>query len=153
LIHENIEFFAEEDRLSKLSQLGDQLEKLNSVMDWEIFESSLEGAYDGTANSSGLIAAYTNGWDSVDNAIKGGAGWIALHYVNSVEQATDGSPNHYDQKTLYEMKWDPYGWVKYNSPTQYAVDINWSHEISAIIKQNAYLFGNDRLTFIIPKYN
>ena len=38
-------FFAEEDRLSKLSQLGDQLEKLNSVMDWGIFESSLKGVF------------------------------------------------------------------------------------------------------------
>jgi IS5 family transposase len=38
-------FFAEEDRLSKLSQLGDQLEKLNSVMNWGIFESPLKGVF------------------------------------------------------------------------------------------------------------
>jgi len=37
-----LNFFAEEDRLSKL---GDQLEKLNSVMDWGIFESSLKGVF------------------------------------------------------------------------------------------------------------
>jgi hypothetical protein len=45
LTHENIEFFCREDRLSKLSKLGDQLEKLNSVMDWGIFESSLKGVF------------------------------------------------------------------------------------------------------------
>lgn len=38
-------YFAEEDRLSKLSKLGDQLEKLNSVMDWGIFESLLKGVF------------------------------------------------------------------------------------------------------------
>jgi len=43
-----LNFFAEEDRLSKLSKLsklGDQLEKLNSVMNWGIFESSLKGVF------------------------------------------------------------------------------------------------------------
>jgi IS5 family transposase len=38
-------FFAEEDRLSKLSKLGDQLEKLNSVLDWKIFEPLLKSAF------------------------------------------------------------------------------------------------------------
>jgi IS5 family transposase len=38
-------FFAEEDRLSKLSKLGDQLEKLNSVMDWRIFEPLLKNVF------------------------------------------------------------------------------------------------------------
>jgi len=38
-------FFVEADRLSKLSKLGDQMEKLNSVMNWGIFESSLKGVF------------------------------------------------------------------------------------------------------------
>jgi len=42
---ETLIIFAEEDRLSKLSKLGDRLEKLNSVMDWGIFESSLKGVF------------------------------------------------------------------------------------------------------------
>jgi len=42
-----LNFFAEEDRLSKL---GDQLEKLNSVMNWGIFESSLNGIVKKTAH-------------------------------------------------------------------------------------------------------
>lgn len=41
----NLNFFAEEDRLAKLSELGDQLEKLNSVIDWKIFEPSLKGVF------------------------------------------------------------------------------------------------------------
>ena len=32
-----IGFFDEENRYKKLTELGDPLEKLNSVMDWEIF--------------------------------------------------------------------------------------------------------------------
>lgn len=40
-----LNFFAENDRLAKLSKLGDQLEKLNRVMDWKIFEPSLKGAF------------------------------------------------------------------------------------------------------------
>ena len=34
-------FFDEEDRLAKLSELGDSLEKLNSVIDWEMFRPIL----------------------------------------------------------------------------------------------------------------
>ncbi len=40
-----LNFFAEEDRLAKLSKLGDQLEKLNCVMDWKTFEPSLKGVF------------------------------------------------------------------------------------------------------------
>ena len=36
-----IGFFDESDCLRKLSKLGDQLEKLNRVINWEIFESIL----------------------------------------------------------------------------------------------------------------
>lgn len=40
-----LNLFAEEDRLSKLSKLGDQLEKLNSVIDWGTFELSLKSVF------------------------------------------------------------------------------------------------------------
>ena len=39
-----IGFFAGENRLEKLSELGDQLEKLNRVIKWEIFRGVLEKA-------------------------------------------------------------------------------------------------------------
>ena len=34
-------FFAEDKALARLSAMGDPLERLNSVMDWRIFEESL----------------------------------------------------------------------------------------------------------------
>ena len=40
-----LNFFAEDDRLAKLSKLGDQLEKLDRVMDWKIFEPLLKGVF------------------------------------------------------------------------------------------------------------
>ena len=36
-----IGFFDEENRYKKLTELGDPLEKLNSVMNWEIFRDEL----------------------------------------------------------------------------------------------------------------
>ena len=46
-------FFAEDDRLAKLSKLGDQLEKLNRVMGWKIFEPLLKGAFAKETKGSG----------------------------------------------------------------------------------------------------
>jgi IS5 family transposase len=40
-----LNFFAEDNRLAKLSKLGDQLEKLNRVMDWKIFEPLLKSVF------------------------------------------------------------------------------------------------------------
>ena len=38
-------FFDESNCLRKLSKLGDQLEKLSRVIDWEIFESTLKRVF------------------------------------------------------------------------------------------------------------
>jgi IS5 family transposase len=48
-----LNFFAEEDRLSKLSKLGDQLEKLNNVMSWGIFESTLKSVFEKESKGAG----------------------------------------------------------------------------------------------------
>lgn len=40
-----LNLFAEDDRLSKLSKLGDQLEKLNRVIEWNLFEPSLKSVF------------------------------------------------------------------------------------------------------------
>ena len=48
-----LNFFAEEDRLSKLSKLGDQLEKLNNVMNWGIFESTLKSVFEKEPKGAG----------------------------------------------------------------------------------------------------
>jgi IS5 family transposase len=48
-----LNFFAEDDRLAKLTALGDQLEKLNRVMDWRIFEALLKGVFAKEAKGAG----------------------------------------------------------------------------------------------------
>jgi beta-N-acetylglucosaminidase len=112
-------------------------------------------AYDGTVNSSGLIAAYTNGWDSVDKAITGGAQWIATHYINSVSIHAGDGQQHYDQDTLYEMKWDPCAVSNFQSPYEYATEPDWASCIAGIMYQNRNLLTgtNMALVYDIPKYN
>ncbi len=39
-------FFDESYRLERLTELGDSLEKLNSVIDWEIFREPLSKIFD-----------------------------------------------------------------------------------------------------------
>jgi IS5 family transposase len=48
-----LNLFAEAYRLEKLSKLGDQLEKLNNVMNWEIFEPILKGVFAKEAKGAG----------------------------------------------------------------------------------------------------
>ena len=42
-----LSFFDAEKRYEKLTELGDPLEKLNSVMDWEIFRDELTRVSEG----------------------------------------------------------------------------------------------------------
>ena len=48
-----IGFFDEENRYKKLTELGDPLEKLNSVMNWEIFRDELTRVCQKEYNSKG----------------------------------------------------------------------------------------------------
>lgn len=48
-----LNLFAEDDRLKKLSKLGDQLEKLNSVIKWEIFRPILKDVFAKKAKGAG----------------------------------------------------------------------------------------------------
>lgn len=105
------------------------------------------GAYDGSANSSGLAAAYKYGWDTVDKAIAGGAKIIHDHYTFGADM---GHPP--TQNTLYMMKWDPVDVQNGRSPHEYATDPNWAHKIAYYISQNADIFDGYELTFNIPKY-
>lgn len=115
------------------------------------------GARDDTETNPVILGAKfakdtAQNWDTPYKAIVGGAGWIALHYIDSVHQATDGNPNHYDQPTLYEMLFDPYGWSVYNSGHKYASDSSWAHGIAGLINQYSYIFGDDKLTFTFVSY-
>lgn len=48
-----LNFFAEDNRLAKLSKLGDQLEKLNCVMEWKNFEPLLKSVFAKEAKGAG----------------------------------------------------------------------------------------------------
>jgi len=48
-----LNLFAEDNRLKKLSKLGDQLEKLNSVIKWETFRPILKGVFAKEAKGAG----------------------------------------------------------------------------------------------------
>ena len=48
-----LNLFAEDDRLKKLTKLGDQLEKLDGVIKWEIFRPTLKGVFAKEAKGAG----------------------------------------------------------------------------------------------------
>lgn len=63
----------------------------------------------------GLARAYKEGWFTPEDAIIGGAKFIAEDYV------------HAGQDTLYKMRWNPDGYVNFGKPVhQYATDIGWA---------------------------
>lgn len=71
------------------------------------------GAYDSNPNKFGSERAYQEGWFTPEAAIIGGAKWVAENYIHNP---------HYQQKTLYEMRWNP------STPGthQYATDVGWA---------------------------
>ncbi len=101
------------------------------------------GAYDKDANYYGTKTAYDNKWFTPEDAISGGAQWIASQYINN--------PNG-KQDTLYKMRWNP------SSPGQhqYATDVAWAYKqvptmingIKSVLKD----VKNIKLNFEIPKF-
>jgi beta-N-acetylglucosaminidase len=113
------------------------------------------GADDAAPITGGRGAAIEYGWDSVDKAITGGAQWIATHYINSVSIHAGDGKQHYDQDTLYEMKWDPCAVSTFQSPYEYATEPDWAYNIARIMYQNRNLLTGTNMTLVydIPKYN
>ena len=111
-------------------------------------------AYDSNPIDGGNEMASRSGWDSVDKAITGGAQWIATHYINSVSIHAGDGQQHYDQDTLYEMKWDPYALSTNQSACEYATEPDWAYNIARIMQSKNLLTGtNMTLVYDIPKYN
>ena len=105
-------------------------------------------AYDGFASWSGGIYAGSQGWSSVSAAIDGGAKYLHDHWITG---------QTYAQNTLYEMKWDPYGWANYGSAACYATDYdsitnNWAYLIADIIYQYRDYLSHSPIQFIIPQF-
>jgi beta-N-acetylglucosaminidase/putative cell wall-binding protein len=71
---------------------------------------------------SGMQKAKAQGWDSLQQAVSGGAAWIKNQYINQ------------GQDTLYKMRWDPVHMVVGSGSHQYAADVNWAAGIAGPIK-------------------
>ena len=107
-------------------------------------------ANDEVASWNGGIWAGYSGWNTIGASIAGGAQWIAAHYTTG---------HTYAQTTLYEMKWDPYGWATYGNVAEYATDFdsitdNWAYNVAQIIAEHDDIFQHTAPpTFHIPQYN
>lgn len=96
------------------------------------------GAVDADPINAGAQRAYSEGWFSIDDAIKGGAKFVATSYINN---------SNYDQNTLYKMRWNPNTlWH------QYATDVRWAFNEIYNLKSLYDLCPNAKLTFDIPVY-
>ncbi len=95
------------------------------------------GAYDSDPVTNGINKAKSEGWNSVEKAIIGGAHWIKENYISNPEK-----------NTLYKMRWQPV------SPlgNQYATDIAWAQKQCSTIKEVYELFPEAELIFDIPEY-
>ncbi len=95
------------------------------------------GANDGCAVS--CVPACYEGWFSPEQAIVGGAKFIAQRYVNHPV---------YKQDTLYKMRWNP------GNPGQhqYATDIAWAVKQVNRIKTYYNQLSNYVLNFDVPIY-
>ncbi|MDQ0230595.1 SH3 domain-containing protein, partial [Metabacillus malikii] len=99
------------------------------------------GAYDGSAVSSGAQYAYNAGWFTPEEAIIGGAKFIAQGYINS------------GQDTLYKMRWNPKSAVENGRAShQYATDIGWAAKQVKQIYNLYSLLDAYKLVLDIPKY-
>lgn len=95
------------------------------------------GAFDDDANFWGSDRAYREGWFNVEDAIIGGAKWIANGYISK------------GQDTLYKMRWD------FDSMTmwhQYATDIEWATKQTYRIKALVDKMNNPSVSFEIPVF-
>ncbi|MBC2581264.1 N-acetylglucosaminidase [Clostridium sp. DJ247] len=101
------------------------------------------GAYDADANYYGTKTAYENKWFTPEDAISGGAKWIASRYINNPT---------YKQDTLYKMRWNPLKPAEH----QYATDISWAYkQIPNIINGIKQVLGqteNVNSTFDVPQF-
>ncbi len=97
-------------------------------------------AYDSNPIGGGSGKAYSEGWTSVEKAIRGGAEWISRYYINSV----DGRQN-----TLYKMLWNP----EHPGEHQYATDIGWAVKQAVSIERIFSAFDDASLSYEIPVYS
>lgn len=98
------------------------------------------GAYDLHANVLGSVRAYQEGWFTPEEAIKGGAKFIAERYI----YRKDNTKN-----TLYKMKWNPEAPGTY----QYATHVQWAVIQARNLAKYIEDVGITDLVFDVPVYN
>lgn len=99
------------------------------------------GANDDNPNLWGAERAYDEGWDSVEDAIYGGAKWITNGYIDRMPDS---------QNTNYKMRYN----LRETMSHQYATDIMWAYSQALRIKiQMDSLETDIPLTFVIPSFS
>lgn len=99
------------------------------------------GAYDSDPDGLGAKYAYEQGWFTVEDAIIGGAKFVAQNYIDR------------GQDTLYKMRWNPDGMVKYGfAYHQYATDIGWAVKQTTRMSQMYSQISQYSLVYDIPVY-
>ena len=99
------------------------------------------GATDDDPIINGAKFAYQNGWFTPEEAIIGGAEYIARRYI------------HAGQDTLYKMRWNPAGAVAFGEAVhQYATDIGWAAKQVYRIFSLYELLETYEIILEIPKF-
>ncbi|OCA84647.1 glucosaminidase domain-containing protein [Bacillus sp. FJAT-27986] len=99
------------------------------------------GAFDGDANNKGAEYAYNQGWTTIEKAIVGGAAFVSKNYI------------HAGQNTLYKMRWNPDGMIKYGYAThQYASDVGWAVKQTRKIAEMYASLTQYNLLYDVPVY-
>ncbi len=113
------------------------------------------GAFDSSPYTSGMNYAQINGWSSVRDAIIGGAQVISQGYIHSGRMLT-GTTLNGDQKTLFEMRYDPQYTVAtgQKSSHEYATDPNWAASIASVMA-SFYEYNGlaPEYQYIFPTFN
>ncbi len=99
------------------------------------------GAYDDDPVGTGSQRAKTEGWDTPEKAILGGAAWIKAQYIG---QGLD---------TLYKMRWNPEAMALGVWGKQYATDVAWAAKIALQMKTIYDATGTPSyLSYEVPAY-
>jgi beta-N-acetylglucosaminidase len=100
------------------------------------------GAYDSDPQLWGKQRAYSEGWFTVEDAIKGGAKWISINYINRAGN---------NQNTLYKMRFN----LAADNYHEYATDLGWAVKQANRIRTEFVNMNVDMnlVKFIYPSYN
>ncbi|WP_374722766.1 PA14 domain-containing protein [Peribacillus tepidiphilus] len=132
----------------KIDREGKYVVNENGEFEIEILESDSKdfdaivynmygiGAYDNCPLQCGARTAFNKGWFTPNQAIIGGAQFVADRYI------------YKGQDTLYKMRWNP----TQPATHQYATDIGWAIKQTPRIYDLYNLLDNYNIDFDVPRY-